>query len=115
MTAGTTSARPNAVRTIALCFLVAVIEGYDLQVLSAAGPLLRGPLHLDHQQLGVILGASLIGLGIGAALGGYVADRVGRKRVIVLAALAMGLFTFATALASDYPTLFLGRFLTGLA
>jgi AAHS family 3-hydroxyphenylpropionic acid transporter len=115
MTARTTSARPNAVQTIALCFLVAVVEGYDLQVLSAAGPLLRGPLHLDHQQLGVILGAGLIGLGIGAALGGYVADRVGRKRVIVLAALAMGLFTFATALASDYPTLFVGRFLTGLA
>jgi MFS transporter, AAHS family, 3-hydroxyphenylpropionic acid transporter len=115
MTAAITSAHPNKVQTIALCFLVAVIEGYDLQVLSAAGPLLRGPLHLDHQQLGVIFSASLIGLGIGAALGGYVADRVGRKRVIVLASLAMSLFTFASALASGYPTLFLGRFLTGLA
>lgn len=115
MTAATTSARSSAVQTIALCFLVAVVEGYDLQVLSAAGPLLRGPLRLDHQQFGIIISAGLIGLGIGSAFGGYVADRVGRKRVIVLSALAMSLFTFATALASDYPTLFLGRFLTGLA
>lgn len=115
MPATATSARPNAGLTILFCFLVAVIEGYDLQVLSAAGPLLRGPLHLNHEQFGMIISAGLIGLGVGAALCGYLADRVGRKQVIVLSALAMCVFTFGTALAYDYPTLYIGRFLTGLA
>jgi AAHS family 3-hydroxyphenylpropionic acid transporter len=115
MVAVTTNAHPKAIRTILFCFLVAVIEGYDLQVLSAAGPLLRGPLHLNHEQFGMVISAGLVGLGVGAALCGYLADRVGRKHVIVFSALAMSLFTFGTALTYDYPTLLLGRFLTGLA
>jgi len=101
--------------TVLLCFLVAVVEGYDLQVLSAIGPLLRGPLHLNPEQLGFIFSSSLIGLGIGATVGGYIADRFGRKRVIVLSALAMGVFTFLSAAVVNYPTLFLTRVLTGLA
>jgi AAHS family 3-hydroxyphenylpropionic acid transporter len=115
VTATVTGQRPKFALTVMLCFLVAVVEGYDLQVLSAIGPLLRGSLHLNPEQLGLIFSSSLIGLGIGATVGGHIADRVGRKRVIVLAAFAMSLFTFLTAVAVDYPTLFLTRVLTGLA
>jgi len=59
------SVGPSAFAVIVtLCFLVAVVEGVDLQVLSAIGPLVRGPLHLDHEQLGLIFSASLVGLGM---------------------------------------------------
>ncbi len=115
MTMNATSQHPNSALIVVLCFLVAVVEGFDLQVMSAIGPLVRGQLHLNPQQLGFIFSSSLVGLGIGATLGGYVADRIGRKRVIVLSAFAMGVFTLATAAAFDYWTLFAARVFTGLA
>ena len=115
MSTAAETTRPRVALTTALCFLVAVLEGYDLQIMSAIGPLLRGALHLDHQKLGIIFSASLIGLAFGATLGGYVADRLGRKPVIVISVLALGLFTISNAFAIDYPSLFLGRVLTGLA
>jgi AAHS family 3-hydroxyphenylpropionic acid transporter len=115
MTTTTTSQRQNSALTVILCFLVAVVEGFDLQVMSAIGPLVRGQLHLTQQQLGFIFSSSLVGLGIGATLGGYVSDRVGRKRVVVVAAFAMSLFALATATAFDYWTVFLARLFTGLA
>jgi AAHS family 3-hydroxyphenylpropionic acid transporter len=115
MTAAAQGQRSPFALTVTLCFLVAVVEGYDLQVASAIAPLLRGSLHLNEKQLGFIFSSSLIGLGIGATLGGYIADRIGRKRIIVLSAFAMSLFTFLTATVTDYPMLFLTRVLTGLA
>ncbi len=111
----TTSQHPKFTMTVALCFLVAVVEGFDLQVISAIGPMLRDELQLNASQLGVAFSATLIGLAIGATLGGYVSDRIGRKRVIVWSAFAMSLFTFATAAVGDYSMLFVARVLTGLS
>jgi AAHS family 3-hydroxyphenylpropionic acid transporter len=115
MATDATTTRPGIAMTVTLCFLVAVIEGFDLQVMSAIGPLVRGPLQLNPGQLGFIFSSSLIGLAIGATFGGYMADRIGRKRVIVLSAFAMCLLTFATAAVYDYWSLFIARVLTGLA
>lgn len=111
----TASRTPASALTVALCFLVAVVEGFDLQVMSAIGPLVRADLHLGAQQLGFIFSSGLVGLGIGATLGGYVADRIGFKRVIVLAAFVMGVSTLATAMVFDYWTLFAARVVTGIA
>jgi AAHS family 3-hydroxyphenylpropionic acid transporter len=115
MTSIATSGRQSSALTVALCFMVAVVEGFDLQVMSAIGPLVRADMKLDPKQLGFAFSATLIGLGIGATLGGYIADRIGRKRVVVLCAFAMSLFTLATAGAFDYWTLFVARVLTGFA
>ncbi len=109
------SQHPKFALTVALCFLVAVVEGFDLQVMSAIGPMVRDELQLNASQLGVAFSATLIGLAIGATLGGYVSDRIGRKRVIVWSAFAMSLFTFATAAVGDYSMLFVARVLTGLS
>lgn len=109
------SANPRFALTVALCFLVAVVEGMDLQAMSAIGPMVRDQLQLDSAQLGLAFSATLIGLGIGATTGGYLADHFGRKRVIVLCAASMSAFTFLTAIANSYEMLFAARVLTGLA
>ena len=58
--------------------------------------------------------AALAGLALGAFLLGPLADRVGRKRVLVGATFCFGVFTLATAYADDLPELLTCRFLTGL-
>ena len=116
MTADTSApAIPNARLTLWLCFVVAVLEGYDLQVLAIAGPLLREAMQLNPKQMGVAFSASLMGLALGAAYGGTLADRIGRKKVLVVSVGGLGLFTLATALAQDFQGLLIFRILAGVA
>lgn len=97
-----------------LCFLVSVLEGYDLQVISSAGPALQKVMKLSQGQIGFFLSATLIGLAIGAVLGGWLADRIGRKPVVIVSVAALGLFTFATALSSTYEMVVITRILAGI-
>jgi AAHS family 4-hydroxybenzoate transporter-like MFS transporter len=61
-----------------------------------------------------VFSAGLFGLMIGALLLGPLADRIGRKRIIVLSTLAFGLGTLITSLVNDVSVLLAIRFLTGL-
>ncbi len=100
--------------TIALCFAVAVLEGFDIQAIGIAAPRLSGELGLAPGQMGLIFSISNIGIVIGAALGGRLADYVGRKPVFIGAVSAFGLFTLATAAAGSFQMLFAVRLLVGL-
>lgn len=97
-----------------LCFLVAVLEGYDLQIISSAGPALQKVMNLSQEQVGFFLSATLIGLAIGAVLGGWLADRIGRKPVVLVSVAALGVFTFATALSTTYEMVVITRILAGV-
>lgn len=103
----------NAV-TITLCFAIAVLEGFDIQVLGVAAPRLAPEFRLTPQEMGWLFAISNIGLVIGASFGGWLADQVGRKPVFIGAVLAFGVFTFATAHAVDFTSLFAARLLVGL-
>ena len=100
--------------TIGLCFIVALLEGLDLQATGIAAPHMAREFGLDAAMLGWVFSAGLIGLLPGAFVGGYLADRLGRKRILTAAVLLFGLFSLGTAHAWDYPTLLLARLMTGL-
>ncbi|HYM36498.1 MAG TPA: MFS transporter, partial [Steroidobacteraceae bacterium] len=100
--------------TIAMCFGVAVLEGFDIQALGVTAPKLAPEFKLAPEQIGLLGSMSNIGLVIGAGFGGWLADRVGRKPVFIAAVLAFGLFTLGTSLAQGLNSLFAWRFLAGL-
>ncbi|MGZ0785976.1 3-(3-hydroxy-phenyl)propionate transporter MhpT [Pseudomonas saponiphila] len=100
--------------TIALCFIVALIEGFDLQAAGTAAAGLRQSFALDPKMMGWVFSAGIIGLLPGAFFGGWVADRIGRKRILVGAVLLFGLFSLCTAYVESYSSLLLVRFMTGL-
>ncbi|HWA21768.1 MAG TPA: MFS transporter [Caulobacterales bacterium] len=106
-------ATSGAVAAIAICFLVAVLEGFDIQAIGLVNKALGAEIGLSPIQSGWVLAASNIGLVPGAALGGWLADRIGRKPVFILSVLTFGVFTFATAATSNYWPLLAVRFLTG--
>src|SRR3954467_12559915 len=72
---------PNVNVTVALCLLCAVLEGFDIQAMGVAAPRLVPEFGLSPKQMGLVFSISNIGLVIGAAFGGWLADRVGRKPV----------------------------------
>ena len=98
---------------IGLCALVAMLDGLDLQSIGLAAPAMGAQLHIAPQAFGMVFSAALAGLALGAFLLGPVADRIGRKRVLVAATFCFGVFTLATAYAGSLPELLTCRFLTG--
>lgn len=108
------AAPASPVLTIVLCFIVALIEGFDLQAAGIAAPHIALEFGLGAVQLGWFFSAGLIGLLPGALFGGWLADRLGRKQVLIAAVLLFGLFSLLTAYADSYSSLLLARLATGL-
>jgi len=97
-----------------VCFLIAAIEGYDIQAFGVAAPKMAPELGLDPSQLGWGGSAAMIGLVIGAFAGGWLADRCGRKPVLVGSVALFGVFSIVPATAGSYETLLWARLATGL-
>lgn len=106
--------RPVQLRVIVLCALVALIDGFDAQAIAFAAPGIVGDFDYTPAQMGRLFAAALVGLMIGAFAMGPVSDRFGRKPVIVISCLAMGVFSLCVAYATSLEQLMLFRFLTGL-
>ena len=64
--------RRHAVLTIGLCFLVALLEGLDLQSVGVAAPRMAREFGLSVSQMGIAFSAGTFGLLPGAMLGGLV-------------------------------------------
>jgi AAHS family 3-hydroxyphenylpropionic acid transporter len=100
--------------TIGLCLAIALLEGLDLQSAGVAGPRMAKEFSLAVAQMGWAFSAGAIGLLPGAALGGWLADRFGRKRVLMASVTLFGLFSLATTLVWNFEGLLVARLLTGL-
>src|SRR5512138_3701695 len=104
----------HTIRVLLLSALVILLEGFDLQAAGVSAPRLAPAFHLLPAQVGSFLGASAVGVFLAAALGGVLADRIGRRPVLVLGVTLFGVASLSTMFASGLTTLMVARFLTGL-
>ena len=109
-----TSLNLQMARTIGLCFLVALMEGLDLQAAGIAAQGMAAAFELDKLHMSWVFSAGIFGLLPGAFAGGWLADRIGRKRVLMASVVLFGVFSLATALAWDFNSLLVARCLTGV-
>jgi AAHS family 3-hydroxyphenylpropionic acid transporter len=107
------SDRQHAIVTVAICFLIAVIEGLDIQAAGIAAAGIREYFGLDSSQLGVFFSAGILGLLPGALVGGRFADRIGRKKVLIGSVAIFAVFTLCTVWVNSFNSLLLVRFLAG--
>lgn len=103
----------HAIVTVAICFLIAVIEGLDIQAAGIAAAGIREHFGLDSSQLGVFFSAGILGLLPGALVGGRFADRIGRKKVLIWSTAIFAVFTLCTVWVNSFNSLLAMRFLAG--
>lgn len=101
-------------RVIILCALVILLEGFDIQIAGVSATKLAPAFKLLPEQLGLFLSASAFGIFAAAALGGILADKIGRKPVVVAGVFVFGLGSLSTLLAGDLTMLCAARILTGI-
>jgi AAHS family 4-hydroxybenzoate transporter-like MFS transporter len=99
---------------IVVCALIAMIDGYDTQVIALAAPDIASSWSMNPASFGAVFGIGLFGGLIGALLFGFISDRYGRKPTLLIAVTAFGLVCLATPFAQNIEQLFAIRFLTGL-
>jgi MFS transporter, AAHS family, 4-hydroxybenzoate transporter len=99
---------------VALCFLIVAVDGFDTASIGFIAPAIRADWHLTNADLAPLFGAGLVGLMAGAFIFGPLADRFGRKNILVVSILFFGLASLASARSEVLWELAALRFLTGL-
>jgi MFS transporter, putative metabolite transport protein len=90
-----------------------LLDGYAIFVLGVAMPVIIAEFHIQPDVVGLI-GASLVfGAVIGAGVGGPMADRLGRKKLMLADMTIIGAGAFISALAKGPAMLFIGQLLVG--
>ncbi len=90
-----------------------LLDGFDTNA-GVAVPKIAEFLYTKPQALGVAMSAGFFGSIIGAAILGMLADRVGRKRMLVACSLCFGVFTLLCASITSVGELAFFRFIAGL-
>ena len=97
-----------------VCFGLAIMDGVHIQTMGISGTLVSAALHIAPNRFGLILSASEFGFMLGALALSPLADRFGRKTLIIICGLAFAICSFATAWATGFTSLFLLRLGTGI-
>ncbi|RLZ09594.1 MFS transporter [Acinetobacter sp. 2JN-4] len=96
------------------CLLIIIFDGYDLVIYGVVLPLLMQEWSLTSVQAGMLASTALCGMMFGAMLFGALADKIGRKNVILICVTLFSGFTFLGAFASNPFEFGILRFLAGL-
>ncbi len=101
-------------RVVILCFLIVLLDGLDTAAMGFIAPALSQDWGIDRASLGPVMSAALVGMVFGALGSGPLADRFGRKMVLIGAVLLFGGFSLASAFSNNVEQLMILRFLTGV-
>ncbi|MBM6591324.1 aromatic acid/H+ symport family MFS transporter [Brevibacterium sp. RIT 803] len=100
-----------------LCWLAVALEGFDLVVLGAVIPelLATNAIGFTAEAATLVATLSLVGVGLGAAAVGPIADRFGRRYTIIFCVLVFSVFTILVAFSPNVALFTTFRFIAGLA
>ena len=113
----TTRGEANLLYFSVVCFIAALgglLFGFDTAVISGANGFLKEQFHLGPLMRGWLVSSALVGCLLGAACGGWLSDRFGRKRVLLLAAALFVATSVGCSLAPEAHVLTIARLVGGI-
>lgn len=99
---------------VGLCCLINITDGFDVVSLAVAAPVLSRDWQIDPALLGSMFSASAVGLVIGAFVIGPMADKLGRRPVMLGALATLAATLFLSGLAANVWQLLVLRGITGI-
>lgn len=99
---------------IAIAAFINMLDGYDLVAMAFTATAVSEDFGLNGSQLGWLLSSALLGIGIGSILLGPLADRFGRRRLIIVALVIDLIGLTMTSLSDSLGELLLWRVITGI-
>jgi MFS transporter, putative metabolite:H+ symporter len=100
---------------MAVLFLGWLVESYDIGLTGSVLPSLTSVYHLSTGMKTLTSISSSAGVVIGIAPAGWIADRIGRKRVMIGGTIAYSVLTFVTGFAPGIDMVIVLRVLSGIA
>lgn len=104
----------GVVRIASVAALGGLLFGYDSAVINGAVSAIEKEFNVASGPLGFAVASALIGAALGAFFGGRIADRIGRLKVMKIAALLFFLSAVGCAIAMNLPFFIVFRFVGGL-
>lgn len=101
-------------RAIGLCFLINMLDGFDVMVIAFTAASVSAHWSLSGTQLGYLLSAGLVGMTVGSLFVAPWADRIGRRSLVLLCVAVAGVGMISSGYARTPTHLGLLRFVTGL-
>ncbi len=99
---------------VALLGLVWILEAFDIGIIAPVILLLRTTWKLSPHDVGLIGSSGTLGIVIGLLPAGRLADRYGRKTLLMVGIVVFSVFTFLGGLSRDIHELLICRFIAGL-
>ena len=96
------------------CFGGWALDAMDVQMYALVLPTLLAEWSLTKAQGGTLGTAALLASSLGGVAAGYLADRVGRVKVLQICVLWFSLFTFLSGLTQNFGQLFFCRVMQGI-
>ena len=105
---------PQQRRTLVAAALGWMLDAFDVMLYATAVSYVMRDLGMSKPVAGLLNTLTLIASGIGGLLFGFIADRLGRKRALMLSILTYSLCSFASGLSTSVQMLAAFRFILGL-
>ena len=110
----TTPIGPLQIRVFTLSMLCLIMDGFDVQAMGYVAPALIRDWGIGGPALGPVFAAANFGVLLGSLIFSMVADKIGRRPVMVVATFFFSVLTIATAYAQDLTQLLWLRFISGI-
>jgi AAHS family 4-hydroxybenzoate transporter-like MFS transporter len=101
-------------RLLILCSMCLIMDGFDVQAMGYVAPSIIEEWKVPNAQLGPVFSAALVGVLFGSLLLSMVADKIGRRPVLIGATLFFSIMTFLTGHTNSVQELLAIRFIAGL-
>ena len=99
---------------IFICFFLNIIDGMDVLVISYTAPVIASSWDISFETLGVVFSSGVLGMAIGALLLAPYADKIGRKKIILMSTIIISIGILLTGFSKNIYHLIFLRFLSGI-